>query len=423
MRRLLSVLVVAGALGFAGTPAPAAPGDLDPAFSGNGKVTTAFGQGNNEGRAVAIQPNGKIVVVGSTVGPVPGAFVGRYTSDGTLDPTFDDNGKARLQDGRGGVCQAYAVALQPDGKIVVVGEDYGDVGGRRWWKWALFRYRADGSLDPSFGGDGRVFTDVTSGFDFANAVVVRPNGKIVVAGTGHRRRFALVRYKPDGTRDRTFGEGGIAIADVLPGHGRETATDLAVQADGKFVASGYSSTAPSVVGQRAAIARFTRSGSLDETFGGIGWVTWDTPSFANGIAIDEEGSIVTAGDAAGELTLTRHTTEGAPDASFYGDGKVTTPGLAGGFDVVLQPDGKIVAVGRAVLPDSYFAPAFALARYESDGSPDPSFGDNGTVLTVFGAFASANGLGLQADGKIVAVGSVAAPSSFSRVGLARYLGG
>jgi uncharacterized delta-60 repeat protein len=424
MTQFVSVLVVAGALVLADAPALAAPSDLDPAFSGDGKTTTSFGRGNNESPAVAIQPDGKLVVAGSIVGPVPAAFVGRYTSDGTLDPTFGGDGKVRMRDGKGGVCQAYAVALQPDGKILVAGEDYGEVKGRRWWRWALFRYRPNGSLDPSFGGDGRVFTDVTSGRDFANALVVRPNGKIVVAGTGHRRRFALVRYNPNGTLDRTFGADGTAFANVLPGHGREGARDLAVQADGKFVAAGESSALPSTIGQRAAIVRFTSSGSLDDTFGSGGWVTSDVLSFAIGVAIDEDGYIVTAGEADGELTLTRHGPDGAPDASFDGDGMVATPGLTGGFDVVVQPDRKIITTGKAVLPDSSLEPGFAVARYDVDGSPDPTFGDSGTVLTEFGAKnAWPTGLGLQADGKIVAVGYAGRPSVFSSVAIARYLGG
>ena len=422
MERFVPMLIVAGALGF-GAPALADPGDLDQAFSGNGKATTSFGDGNNEGQAVVIQPDGKVVVAGSVVAPLPTAFVGRYTSDGTLDATFGGTGKVRLEDGKGGVCQAYDVVLQPDGKIVVVGEDIGDVGGRRWWRWALFRLRANGTLDPSFGDDGRVFTDVTPGRDFASAVVVRPNGKIVVGGTGHRRKFALVRYKPDGRRDRTFGEDGLAFADVLPGHGREAATDLAVQPDGKLVAAGYSSAQPSTYGQRAAIARFTRSGSVDPAFGGVGWVTWDVPSFANAVTVDEDGHIVTAGEASGALVLTRHSSDGTPDASFDGDGKVVSSDLTGGFDVVLQPDGKPIVVGMAVLPDSSVAPAFALARYEAGGTLDPSFGDSGTVLTEFaGPYVWSTGLGLQSDGKIVAVGYVGGPSKFSRVAIARYLG-
>jgi uncharacterized delta-60 repeat protein len=126
MTQFVSVLVVAGALVLADAPALAAPSDVDPAFSGDGKTTTSFGRGNNESPAVAIQPDGKLVVAGSIVGPVPAAFVGRYTSDGTLDPTFGGDGKVRMRDGKGGVCQAYAVALQPDGKILVAGEDYGE---------------------------------------------------------------------------------------------------------------------------------------------------------------------------------------------------------------------------------------------------------------------------------------------------------
>jgi uncharacterized delta-60 repeat protein len=362
------------------------------------------------GKAVAVQPDGKIVVAASA------RFfaLARYNSDGTLDSTFSVNGKVLTRDPkRGRVVHAEALALQPDGKIVVAGwdEEFDDCCDDRF---ALFRYRANGSLDRSFGGDGRVFTNVARGQDHAYAVVIRPNGKIVAAGTAVARRSVLLRYTGDGRLDRTFGGGdGVASASFLDGTGHEAAYDLAVQADGKFVAAGEISAGDEPF-HPLALVRFTRSGALDQTFGPRGWALADAEDTALGVAIQSDGKIVAAGGPG--FALARFTADGILDPSFDGDGLLQTgfPGFSQPFaqDVVLQPDGKIIACGGGG-GDA----GFLLARYEvADGSLDPSFGSNGTVVTP--EFPYAFGLALQLDGKIVAVGH-----GLGSLAVARYLGG
>jgi uncharacterized delta-60 repeat protein len=409
------VVIASVALGAAVVPAAfAAAGDLDSSFSGDGKLATTFGKWESDATAVAVQPDGKIVIGVSTR-----VFaVGRYNADGTLDSTFGRNGKVLTWDGKGGWAHARALALQPDGKIVVAGWD-GESHGCCDDRFAVFRYRANGRLDPSFGGDGRVFTNLTPGQDQAFALVIRPNGNIVIAGTARMHRFALVRYKPDGAVDRSFGDDGIASASSFGWVGQEYALALAVQADGKFVASGSSSVPEEpVVGP--SLVRFTRSGALDPTFGTDGFATGGAPF---GIEIQTDGKIVTGGG--GAFLLTRVMPDGSPDISFDGDGELVTPfpGLQhqpNANDVVLQQDGKIIACGGY-----YEGSGFALARYEQvDGSLDPGFGDNGTVFATgfptgpsafIGAFAQA--LALQPDGRIVVVGGTG-----GRVAIARFLG-
>jgi uncharacterized delta-60 repeat protein len=403
------VFLLSAALGANDVSAAlATAGDLDSSFSHDGRVTTTFGW-ESFGDAVAIQPDGKIVVA---------AFsrvfaVSRYNSDGTLDPTFSENGKVRMRDGKRGSVHAEDLALQPDGKIVVAGWDEENEGCCDD-RLAVFRYRANGRLDPTFGGDGRVFTNPSRGPDAVFALVVRPNGKIVAAGTT-RNRFALVRYHPDGTLDRTFSGDGVASASFFEGTGDEAAFDLAVQADGKFVAAGFSSV-PNEPLIGPGLMRFTRSGALDRTFGTDGWA--DGAGY--GVAIQDDRKIVTAGG--GGFRLARLTPDGILDLSFEGGGALLPPGFqdARAYDVVLQPDGKIIACGGSVDGNG-----FILARYEVDGSLDPTFGSDGIVTTTGfaagpspfeGVFAQA--LALQPDGKIVAVGD-----THASVAIARYLGG
>ena len=167
----------------------AAPGDLDPTFGGDGKVTTHF-EGGGGAQGVAIQADGKIVAVGGAGKPFRFALA-RYMPNGSLDTTFGGDGKVTTKFAER-YERAYGVAIQADGKIVAVGQaEHADP------KFALARYMPNGTLDTAFGADGQVITDVTGELDGAHGVVIQANGKIVAAGTGGRwpdLRFALARY-------------------------------------------------------------------------------------------------------------------------------------------------------------------------------------------------------------------------------------
>jgi uncharacterized delta-60 repeat protein len=288
---------------------------------------------------------------------------------------------------------------------------------------------AGGDLDQTFGGDGNVTTNFTSGNDGAGDLAIQPDGKIVAAGrasgTAGFGRFALARYKPNGALDTTFGGDGKVATNFTVGS--DWANGVLIQADGKIVAAGTANVG------RFALARYNPNGTLDATFSGDGKVTTNLTSgvdIAAGVASQADGKIVAGGEAGfccewtGSFALALYNPDGTLDTTFSGDGKVTTNFTSGddvATDVAIQADGKIVAAGHA----GFFGlgARFALARYKTDGTLDTSFSGNGKVTTNFTAgFDSAQGVAIQADGKIVAAGGAFFGERDARFALARYLG-
>jgi uncharacterized delta-60 repeat protein len=379
-------------------------GSLDPSFSGDGKQTTSVGLGNAGASAMALRPDGKIVAVGEAyVGPNVGFALARYNPNGSLDTGFSGDGKQTTSFG-GGDEEAHAVALQADGKIVTVGR-VGSLGVLEG-DFAIARHQPDGSLDPSFSGNGKRTTDF-GGLDDANAAVVQGNGKIVAAGQGgDAEDFALARYNADGSLDKSFSGDGKQTTDFL---NRDGATALALQPNGKIVAVGRVGFTDGDFG----IARFNPNGSLDPSFSGDGKATTSfsrgefTFDQAKAVALQANGKIVVVGEGQGAFALARYNPGGSLDKTFSGDGKQTTD--FAGFDtangVAIQRDGGIVVVGGG--GGGFSGQRFALARYTSGGSLDPSFSGDGKQLINLGPAHSATGVALQANGKIVAVGSAA----------------
>ena len=261
----------------------AAPGDLDPTFGGDGKVTTHF-EGGGGAQGVAIQADGKIVAVGGTGKPFRFALA-RYMPNGSLDTTFGGDGKVTTKFAER-YERAYGVAIQADGKIVAVGQaEHADP------KFALARYMPNGTLDTAFGADGKVTTNFTKGDDGATGVAIQADGKIVVVGTAPRpccqapSRFALARYNRDGTLDSTFGgDGKVTTAFVIGEANLANATGVAIQADGMIVAVGTASCVAFC--SRVALARYKTDGTLDPAFGDSGKVmTALTDGFDEGFAV------------------------------------------------------------------------------------------------------------------------------------------
>jgi uncharacterized delta-60 repeat protein len=310
---------------------------------------------------------------------------------GDLDPTFGNGG---IVISRGSnpnhLDTAWGMAIQPDGKIVVVGG--GTVGEN--WDFAVVRYNPDGSLDSSFGGTGIVITQLDPiNYESAQSVAIQADGKIVVGGAGW-----IVRYNPNGSLDTTFNGTGI----VTPGSG---VLSVAVQSDGKIVATGGDGLASGV-----ALVRYNADGSLDTTFNGTGKVI--TPGgAANSVAIQSDGRIIAAGSnhfgPNADFMLVRHNADGTPDTSFNGTGKVITPvGNSGGGanDLAIQTDGKIVVVGNSY--DSSVSSRLAVVRYNPDGSLDTSFGGTGKILIPASEVSdNASSVAIQPNGKIVVAGS------------------
>jgi uncharacterized delta-60 repeat protein len=432
--RARSVVTIAGALLLAlgvASPALAAGGDLDTSFGVGGKVETNFTPRFDGASSVAAQPDGKLVAAGTADrdGPNPRFALARYTTDGSLDPTFGGDGMVTTDFTRKGD-GAFAVAVQPNGKIVAAGlagfspTDFDT-------EIAIARYKVDGTLDAGFGGDGRVTTDLTRTFDDANAIALQPDGKIVVAGyadgAGAHLRFGVARYRLNGTLDRTFGSDGTIITSIRRG---AAAYGVAVQADGKIVVSGESLAGRA--NTMFTLVRYDADGTLDASFGGDGKVTTDfTPGADanNAIAIQADGKIVASGSAGSRsrFALARYDPNGTLDATFGGDGKVTTAfsrqGDRAEEGLGIQADGKIVAAG--VARGSGPNPTFALARYNVNGTLDPTFGGDGRVRTDISRRSDdAIGLVIQGDGSIVAAGVAGERGEGggdARFALARYL--
>lgn len=409
LRLAVAAAVCVEAVGFSPTPALAAEGDLDPGFGTGGTLTTSFPVGSYA-NAVAIQPDGKIVAVGAAAGPsLTGEFaVARYGTDGTLDAAFSEDGMLTTPIAGGGD-EARSVAIQPNGRIVVAGID-----SRR--RFAVVRYLADGSLDPSFDDDGIVRTNITRGDDLAYDLAIQSDGKIVVVGSAGpgAPRFAIVRYRPGGGLDRTFGDHGMVVAD----RGWSTARSVVLQPDGRIVVAGY--------GGGIRLERFRPSGRRDRSFGGDGVVDGvGGMIFPLAVALQDDGRIVVAGAwDIFEVGLARFTTDGALDPTFGVGGLVHHAWSTGDEQaidaLVIQDDGRIVAVGSSG-PHEFGDPGewrFVLTRYETDGTLDTTWGTAGEVVTDFPGGGSVNGAAAQSDGNIVVVGGAGDPEQFA---LARYL--
>ena len=418
--------------------ADAADGVLDPTFGIGGKVLTAFSSGlvnQDLGAAIAIQSDGKIVAVG-TSGPngLRKAAMARYNTDGSLDTTFGGGGEVLTV-----ICGqddlASSVAIQTDGKIVVSGASYcfsPDFG----YNFTVTRYNTDGSLDSTFGSGGKVVTGFGGDGNYGNAVAIQSDGKIVVAGTsnaGGTGQFAIARYTTGGSLDSTFGSGGKKLTSF--GGTNDNVRGAILQPDGKIVAAGASNANG---GADFALARYNPSdGSLDSTFGSGGKVLTDLGGADDSVyrlAIQVDGKIVAGGwsNAAGnyDFALARYNpSDGSLDSTFGSGGKVLTDfSGTGSYDSVgglaIQADGKIVAAGYSNAGD--VNGDFALARYNSGGSLDSTFGSGGKVLTDFSGSGSADNpvaLAIQADGKIVAAGYSNADNGHYDFALARYQSG
>lgn len=345
-------------------------GTLDTTFGTGGQVFTPVGSLDDYGRAVAIQSDGKILVAGyAWDGPRKYELaVVRYNTNGTLDTSFSGDGKVMTSVGFGDDV-GRSVVMQPDGKILVGGYAVDTVVTAEN-DFALVRYHADGTLDTTFSGDGKLTTALTNRHDYGYKVALQADGKIVLGGSsfnGTDFDFAAVRYEANGALDTTFN--GTGKVTTTFGSGSEVAYSLAIQPDGRLVLAGYASNGAN---NDFALARFLPTGALDTTFGGAGKVV--TPiGFGNDYAYDlklqPNGKIVVAGSAQTadvsnyDFAVARYDANGSLDTTFPGGGKFITATGAGndeGQAVALQSDGGIVVAGYATNGSDV---NFALLRY------------------------------------------------------------
>lgn len=387
-----------------------ADGSLDASFSGDGMMATF--QARGRGESVAIQPDGKILVGGySNFGGVTETCLFRYLADGTLDPDFNHEVFTP-----GPLEQIYKndMLLQPDGNILLsfcAGMD-GESG------LLALRYLPDGSPDPSFGSAGVVAITLSPVYERGTALALHPDGRILVGGISNFD-FALAQVDASGNPDPTFAGGRFNL-----GKGDNFPWTLAVQSDGKILVGGINSTVdPS---RSFLLGRLLPDGALDSSFGSDGTATSGNETSLGElgkILIQPDGNILATGPRAPVFEVTRLLADGATDISFGNNGVREMAFSATSSDshcetMALQIDGKILLAGRSAENNQY---DFAIGRLNADGSADLSFGAGGSTITPFpGISSQINALAIQPDGRIVAggyEGGIASP----RFALARYL--
>lgn len=392
---------------------------------------------------MVIQPDGKIIGGGYAyisldgVGAGPAFALTRYNPNGSLDTTFGSAGK--LTTYFNGNEQVDAIVLQQDGKIVAGG--FADLGGGNF-AFALARYNTNGTLDTTFDGDGKFVRDITNGLDHVLGLAIRPDGKIIATGhanAGTATDFATLRLNVDGSIDTSFGTAGLVLTDF---GGVDGGAEIALFADGKFVVAGSAFESDGGGGDFALVG-YNADGSLDLSFGTGGKVRTDfggAVDNAADMAIAPDGKLVVAGYSgpagAYDFAVARYNRNGSLDTTFDGDGKVridvTGSGRIDGANAVaVQRNGKIVVAGRAQLgSNSPFD--LATARLNVGGGLDSSFGSGGKVFTDFAellpnSFNATNDefsdLVIQPDGKIVTAGDIEDMTRFEYdMALARLIG-
>jgi uncharacterized delta-60 repeat protein len=389
-------------------------------------TTTAVGSHESKASALAVQPSdGKLVTAGYSYNGSSYVFaLVRYNTNGSPDATFGSKGIVTTDLGVVDA-EVFAVAVQPsDGKLVAAG--FANDGSKSVF--ALVRYNTNGSLDTNFGSGGIVTTDIGGVDSTAFAMAVQPSdGKLVVAGyanVGGQNVFAVARYNTDGGLDTAFNPSGTipGVTTKAIGTVDDEAFALAVQPDGNLVVAGYSYNDPTSASE--VLARFNGTdGSLDTTFNSGGAIPGvvamaiggqDTGAYA--IAIQpSDGKLVAGGYTHDNalpkyiFALTRFNTDGSLDTTFNSMGAV--PGAAtvafGDIDdevfaLAVQSDGKLLAAGDSDIGSQQYI--FALARFNTDGTPDMTFNGTGKITTVIGNDDVAFAIGIQPDGSWAAVG-------------------
>lgn len=378
-----------------------AGGSLDTGFSGNGFASAWVSSSWNEAQEVLVQPDGRIVVAGSSLIAGDWDFsAARFLSDGTLDASFNGDGMASVGGFQafGGHDECYDAVLQADGKLVMVGgtegftlldEDF-----------ALARLNIDGSLDGSFDGDGRVKTGFGDFYDRAYAVTIQPSDqRIVVVGQGSSLGAggrAARYYSSDGSLDGSFdGDGKMNLPFI--------AYDAAVNTAGKLTLIGIDP------GDVATVLRLNANGSSDPAWSGDGYLTVDTGiSEHPSLSILPDGRVLTVLPKGLDCWLRRYWADGAPDdggrqALAFADATFPPGSHEIAHDVAILPDGRILLAGEVSTP-GYTETDFALARFQPDGQPDLFFGVRGRVALSLGNLDVARAMAIQPDGKIVVAG-------------------
>ncbi len=398
----------------------AAAGNLDLGFSGDGTRTTAFGTGGDIPGAVAIRGDGRIVVGGESYADAQTsnndfAFAS-FKPHGALDPSFSNDGRRTLGFASGSHDSVEDMAIQADGRIVAVGTFSTAATGDLF---AVSRLKPNGDPDQAFSGDGRRTFGFGNGDDAdqAFAVALQRDGKIVVAGYSDRgggnSDFAVARLNPSGSFDTSFSQDGRRTVSFNPTAPGDVATSLELRRDGRVVVAGNASGG--TTGLDFAVARLNSNGGLDNSFSNDGRQTVafggdNRSDTANGVAIRSDGKLVLGGyssnpSTGGDFAVARLGPGGGIDNTFSGDGRNTID-FDGASDIghamALQDDGRIVVVGQV---DQNMASRMGVARFNPGGGIDNSFsGDGRRFIALPGEeISEANAVAIR-GGRIVVVG-------------------
>lgn len=434
LRFVLLAIALAGLAPLPPAPVGAAGGELDSSFGEAGRViVTPPPDAGEWGTAHAVLPDGGVVVAG-TAAPARSGYaflVLRLLPDGRLDPSFGSGGRvwtdlvtvgwpglegAVAGDAVSlGTSAAYAVGIQADGRILVAGTTASGASSA----FALVRYLPDGRLDPDFGSGGLVVTDFDPALDdVASALVLLDDGRFVAAGRSGDR-FALARYRPDGTLDPTFGADGTVTT------GRWLVAGLAARLDpaGRIVLAGQGGEPGGPFD--LAVVRYLPDGRLDPSFGDGGVVRTDLGSsgeWASSLLLQRDGGVMVAGSSGSSFALVRYRADGRPDPDFGAGGVVTAgPHIGSGRALVADGAGRLVVAGERLVVEAQRE--VALARYHPDGTLDAGFGSGGLVGTDVlpgrhdGAWAAT---GLPAGGVVVTGTSFDEDNNFPVVFVVRY---
>jgi len=429
--RMISVIGVVAALLFA-SGVLAAGETLDPTFGTNGAVFTDLGSSTDTGNSILIQPDGRILMLGYAQLDQNNHYlrtpiVVRYNANGSVDTSFGTDGKLVVQTG---TFYGTQIALQSDGRLVIVsGTNHG--------QYVAVRYDADGkNMDPSFGtaGIANVPSYADSFYNFeCKDILIQPDQKIVVVGretsNANFTDFVIARFNADGTPDTSFISNGIFIMDRtdFPNNRFNSADAVAIQANGKIIISGHMEDYEG--DDQISLTRLNVDGYPDTSnFGtnGKGTVTVPFPyyqSYEGALALQSDGKIIVAGgtfpysgSANEDVAVARFNSNGSLDTTFNGSGIVITDlgNKETGNDVAIQPDGKVIVVGKSYTTS---ASDVLLVRYNSNGSLDDTFGDSGKVISDFGGMDASVAIKFQPDGKVVLAGSSDGDALLARYGL------
>ncbi len=351
-------------------------GSLDNTFGSSGEVIHNIGN-YFVSRGITVQPDNKILIIGDRETHL---VVIRMNPDGSYDNSFGSGGVVNTSLSSNSV-QGWDIALQADGKILAAGF----TGDASTATFALVRYNSDGSLDNGFGTSGIAYTNFGSPPAYGRSIALQSDGKIVMTGgVGAGSDFGLARFTSTGSLDAAFGNSGLVKTSM--GIAESASYDVKIQSDGKILVCGIAEQNSSA--DDYAFARYTTTGSLDNTFGsgGRAYVDWvGGNDGARGIDLQSDGKIVATGyvDAVleNDMGVCRLNSNGSLDNSFDSDGKKFVSfefDDDAGYDILIQPDGKILTAGPT---GGGFNNNFGVARLESNGSQDFSFDFDGYAET------------------------------------------